>query len=389
MKTKRIRQGFSEYLVIEKENSNDYDEKVICSNQIDALLPCEIRNEEGKECFYYQLSSVHCLEDEMKNLKFTDFCVLLIQAMEELENYLLDLDHVILKPDHIFVNDKKPKLCYSLEYKENIKSQWIEFVETAVDMIAYGDKEDVTKTYGFHIFLKDENPSLIQMKEYLVPMPSVEIPKIELEEEIEPWVEEVFSPPEKEKSKLPWLIPCIAFVPMLGLFSYMIIKIMLQGWLYENVRNAVVLFFAICIDVTCFLSAKMKKGAENSTEEEKKFEVDNYEQETILLSQETTLLSETKYPRLIPENSMYDEIVVDKNKFLFGSAKEQVDFQVAQIGVSRVHMKIEHGEEGYEIVDLNSKNGTYVNDERVAGSGKILKSEDIIRIGLEEFRFVI
>ena len=52
--------------------------------------------------------------------------------------------------------------------------------------------------------------------------------------------------------------------------------------------------------------------------------------------------------------------------------------------VSRVHCRLEAGDDGVDVVDLESTNGTYVNDARVA-RGR-LTDGDRLRVGRVELR---
>ena len=70
------------------------------------------------------------------------------------------------------------------------------------------------------------------------------------------------------------------------------------------------------------------------------------------------------------------------------------DIRIDEISVSGHHAVIERipnayleGTVDYYIVDNNSTNGTFVNDLRVSGRQR-LNSNDMVRIGWNEFRFV-
>jgi ABC-type multidrug transport system ATPase subunit/pSer/pThr/pTyr-binding forkhead associated (FHA) protein len=68
---------------------------------------------------------------------------------------------------------------------------------------------------------------------------------------------------------------------------------------------------------------------------------------------------------------------------------ESVDFPVKMENVSRKHLRVSKGDMGYVIEDLNSSNGTYVNEERIENSRQI-KDGDIIALGPDfEMRVVI
>jgi ABC transport system ATP-binding/permease protein len=62
----------------------------------------------------------------------------------------------------------------------------------------------------------------------------------------------------------------------------------------------------------------------------------------------------------------------------------RADFIVDAALVSRLHCRITAGDENLEVVDLRSRNGTYVNDQRVSSAR--LGSGDRLRIGRIELK---
>jgi pSer/pThr/pTyr-binding forkhead associated (FHA) protein len=65
----------------------------------------------------------------------------------------------------------------------------------------------------------------------------------------------------------------------------------------------------------------------------------------------------------------------------FGRAP-RADFILDAALVSRLHCRVEAAEEGLDVVDLSSTNGTFVNDQRVERAR--LSSGDRLRIGRVE-----
>ncbi len=78
------------------------------------------------------------------------------------------------------------------------------------------------------------------------------------------------------------------------------------------------------------------------------------------------------------------EYVITGSSLVFGR-EAGCDVVVAGNDVSRRHAEIVHTPKGYLLVD-SSTNGTFVNDERIAGQ-RILARADVIRLGDEQFRF--
>lgn len=70
-----------------------------------------------------------------------------------------------------------------------------------------------------------------------------------------------------------------------------------------------------------------------------------------------------------------------------GSSESEVNLYVPNSAISRVHAVIQWTEYGYMIRDMNSTNGTYVNDQRIGSEKFLLRTGDVIRLADEEFVF--
>lgn len=79
------------------------------------------------------------------------------------------------------------------------------------------------------------------------------------------------------------------------------------------------------------------------------------------------------------------EPIVLGERMLFGRGTD-CDFILDDTQASRRHALIEKGEEGYTLIDQDSSNGTFINEERVSGS-ILLSAGDVIRIGQTTFTF--
>jgi len=70
--------------------------------------------------------------------------------------------------------------------------------------------------------------------------------------------------------------------------------------------------------------------------------------------------------------------LIPKGELIIGSG-EECDLKIDDFEISALHCIIKRRKDIFEIVDLNSRNGTYVNCSKV--SSKILENGDVIRIG--------
>jgi pSer/pThr/pTyr-binding forkhead associated (FHA) protein len=78
------------------------------------------------------------------------------------------------------------------------------------------------------------------------------------------------------------------------------------------------------------------------------------------------------------------EIPLKKDKFLIGRAKECA-LRAGSEAISRRHCAIIHREKGWTVRDLGSRNGTYVNDEKITKEVP-LNEGDQLRVGPLSFR---
>ncbi|WP_157335909.1 FHA domain-containing protein [Paenibacillus lutrae] len=83
-----------------------------------------------------------------------------------------------------------------------------------------------------------------------------------------------------------------------------------------------------------------------------------------------------------------ETILLDTASFMIGRGETDVHYVEDVPGVSRVHAEIIRMTEGYAVKDLNSRNGTFLNGERISPYQSVYLSDgDVIRIVHTEFIF--
>ena len=96
----------------------------------------------------------------------------------------------------------------------------------------------------------------------------------------------------------------------------------------------------------------------------------------------------TEMKRLKPLTDEFPEFTIELYPFVLGKLKGAVDGAIDHETVSRIHCKIEYEEGGYFITDLNSTNGTILNDDMLnANEKRSLNSGDELRIGRAVYVF--
>lgn len=81
-------------------------------------------------------------------------------------------------------------------------------------------------------------------------------------------------------------------------------------------------------------------------------------------------------------------IEINKNPFVIGASAQKADGVVRAVGISRIHAVIKGDGEVFNIIDMNSTNGTFVNGEILNGTKEVrLKNGDRLRFANTEFTF--
>ena len=82
------------------------------------------------------------------------------------------------------------------------------------------------------------------------------------------------------------------------------------------------------------------------------------------------------------------DIFITGDEFLIGKNRQQAQGIIEAQGVSRLHARISRQEMRYYLEDLNSTNGTYLNEVPLEyHQKKELCRNDRVRFGLEEYLF--
>ena len=82
------------------------------------------------------------------------------------------------------------------------------------------------------------------------------------------------------------------------------------------------------------------------------------------------------------------DFAADKDVLYIGKNGGNADVVLVGATVSRVHAKVTRKDDGYYIEDLNSKNGTYINEKQLCYKQKMrLSLGDRVRFGEEGYRF--
>ena len=82
-----------------------------------------------------------------------------------------------------------------------------------------------------------------------------------------------------------------------------------------------------------------------------------------------------------------ERIMINKDKFIIGRLGSMVDYMIQDRTVGKLHADIRCREGSCCVIDLNSKNGTYINDVRII-SNKEHEIKDGDEIRFSGFKYI-
>lgn len=154
-------------ITIEEERlyQEDYQIRMLQDNKIKGFLDVRGRGADEKSFYDYDVSgkiSIKALfeKNEMGANDIRLFLANLIEIIEETQRYLLDIHHILLKPEYIYYGEERYFFCY---YPPDHRNLWEEFhilTEFFVKRADYRDQTCVQMVFLLHKETMEENYSL-------------------------------------------------------------------------------------------------------------------------------------------------------------------------------------------------------------------------------------
>src|SRR5699024_8095508 len=96
-----------------KQADITYEKRILLQHSLECLLPCEFRMEDDEEYYYFETGLYFPLMEKIDQIDPAAFFYEFFCALEEMESYLLNLDHLKIEEDLVFLRDEKyPVFCY-------------------------------------------------------------------------------------------------------------------------------------------------------------------------------------------------------------------------------------------------------------------------------------
>lgn len=158
------------YLILEgnENETEDYQIAMLRENNIPGILNTDMRYMDNQSHYYYDISGKVSFKSsyEQSHLESQDIKRLLsglIEAIKNLQKYMLDSNHILLDPEYIFCNETEIFFCYYPCCTQDAKEEFHKLTEFFVREINYKDEEGVRFAYTLHKATMEDNYSIEQI----------------------------------------------------------------------------------------------------------------------------------------------------------------------------------------------------------------------------------
>lgn len=436
MEVKYYKDFRNNYLILKSQETkeNTYQCKMITENRISGFLPCKERHINGEKLLYYDISSKQSLQNFCEAGYVTmDFLKRLFRQLqilrEEMAEYLLAENCLLLKPEFVFMEPEKGDFSFVYFPYEPEENYMYSFMEVLTGWIDSSDEEALNVSYRILQLMEREQFVLDEVLQWFADEYAPENDPISLtghpQEGNTNWDEEERFSLEEENQRIPSpgnksrdLADKLAG-SMVGMLLLVLVVLF---FLYKNyffAGEAVILFYVLLAIVLILLALsvgymlfgkiiKADKGKQKSAFEAE--ECDKYKESPFYEEMEefrepipscaekskaSTRIGNTVF---IPwtencENKLYGcgkgnkhHIDLSKLPLTVGKLAGSVDMVIPDAGISRRHVRFFRDGNRICMTDLNSTNGTFLNGLRLEPNmTEVLEPGDEIRLGKLKF----
>ena len=364
-----------------------FDEQMMLKKHLSGLLPVEKCYVNGAGQYWYNISGKQALDTYCKmktiGVTFIEKIILSIcNQLEILEWNLIDVNCMVLDAELIFIGNSNEEILFTIYpgSKHEVFSELQQLMEYLLTKVDHKDKDAVHAAYSIYEMTLNESYSIMDIKDAILDArgKTQEEPKAEEKQSVQKEPEDIkkkeyvsklikkeIKPSEelREKKK---------FCEFINLKSYWEKIIQLLNKTPEE------LFHKKESKEECMVYP-MEQMHEN-------IQIPSPEiHPTVCLSQQGTgargFLMYEGFER-------YPNFQIQGGLCTIGK-QEGVQLFLEKDTISRIHAKIERLENKYYIEDLNSTNGTFLNEEPLIYKKRVqLKENDMIRFADVRYRFL-
>lgn len=164
------------YLIIDPEELiwQGYENQMLSQNQIEGILRFKLRQKDDGVRFYYEINSKQPIARilESRSIRAEEIRMLVIGilgVLERMELYLLREGSILLEPEYLYVDPDSFRvwLCLVPGMRRDFPEAFSRFLEYLLGSVDHQDKESVVLAYGLYQETRKENYGLDDLKRLL------------------------------------------------------------------------------------------------------------------------------------------------------------------------------------------------------------------------------
>lgn len=393
MKVSYRREMKHNYMMIDPEEMawRHYEIQMLESNAIDGVLKFQLRQSNGEIQFYYEITSRQPLGRLLENRTISGeevrrLVIGISNILDQIERFLLREGSILLKPEYIYVEPDSFRiwLCLVPGLDQDFPEAYGKLLEYILEKVDHQDKDSVVLAYGLYQETRKENYGMEDILRLLQKHADPESEERGRQEGRMDGKEQVVG------ESVPALSRPIPNVPSpytppenKGLWARIKEFFMRRQTKDEKTDPAQLLWQSM------FMEEEEERQVLTITEPAAvplpPVDFTPSGQGTVLLS-DFTQKETARVLRSLDKGG--EDITLSYYPFIIGKQENMADYILNYETVSRLHVRIDRIGEVYQIMDLNSTNGTMVrgvlldNNETAA-----LHPGDEIQIARYRFRF--
>ena len=375
MKISYRREMKHNYLIIDPEELNwkNYECSMLEENSVEGVLNFQLRRVDDEVRFYYEITSrqplSRLLENQAVRTEEIRRLVLGISSvLDRMEPYLLREGCILLEPDYIYVEPESFRVWLCLvpgldrDFPEDY-GKWLEYLLGKVD---HQDKESVVLVYGMYQETRKENYGMEDVLR-LIQTSGGEETQSEAVEEV----------PEVIQQPVPVREPEVSSEKP-GLWER------IRQWLSRRKASEEDSSIRVPLELLFREEEEPVKQQLSGNRAQKPCSLP-CERDTVLLT-DLSKGAGTELRCLRPLDKGMETIMIPYFPFIIGKQENLADYLLLYDTVSRLHVRIDQDDDGWNIQDLNSTNGTMVG-------GKLLNTNETVKLHIgdelqiAEFRY--
>lgn len=399
MKVEYTRENSGSYMELSDFDIEDsFEMKMLRNNKPERLLDMFFRQINNKYKYYYNITGKSNIAETYSKRKMTGEELFSLTdsislAINEMKKYMLNENGLRLEPELIYkdIYESRFYLTYFFDDTGSLWDGLKSLFEYIIGIIDHSDNEAVTYGYGIYKRLCTKETSIDNLfkferrseaKEYEV------VTETFVQEDVLPEIRKE----ENEVTDYTKIYMVYSVFICLGILEIIMLVMALSDGARPKIlpRKLCAVMIAVIALIAYGLYTWFKKNKQGLVRLVTKEVVLPYEKEHVRIilpekreeSRTVVLNRDDDKPMLKwQENGIMKQYTVEDNTVV-GSSKEYADCVINNPGVSRAHIKFIKEDNGYLLKDLNSTNGTALNNNMIAAYQLVpVKRGDIINIG--------